>query len=150
MTPSLTSLRTMQLPKPTFELPRPSLGLPRPNWDLPRLELPKLKKDEDIVGLTLDAGSAAVVEVRANGGPRLSAAATAALPAGAFHDGEVVDADAVAATLRELFSAHGLSRRVRLGIANQRVVVRTIRLPAIEDPDQLATAIRFAAEEQIP
>jgi type IV pilus assembly protein PilM len=142
----------MQLPKPTFELPWPSLGLPRPNWDLPRLELPRLslKKDDDIVGLTLDAGSAAVVEVRANGGPRLSAAATASLPAGAIHDGEVVDADAVAATLRELFSAHGLSRRVRLGIANQRVVVRTMRLPAIEDPDQLATAIRFAAEEQIP
>src|SRR6185437_6407599 len=107
-------------------------------------------KDEDIVGLTLDAGSAAVVEVRAGGGPRLSAAATAPLPAGAFHDGEVVDADAVAATLRELFSSHGLSRRVRLGIANQRVVVRTMRLPAIEDPDQLATAIRFAADEQIP
>jgi type IV pilus assembly protein PilM len=140
----------MRLPKPTFELPRPSLGLPRPNWDLPRLELPSLKKDDDIVGLTLDAASAAVVEVRANGGPRLSAAATASLPAGAFHDGEVVDADAVAATLRELFSTHGLSRRVRLGIANQRVVVRTMRLPAIDDPDQLATAIRFAAEEQIP
>jgi len=140
----------MQLPKPSFELPRPNLGLPRPNWDMPRLELPKLKKDEDIVGLTLDAGSAAVVEVRAGGGPRLSAAATVPLPAGAFHDGEVVDADAVAATLRELFSSHGLSRRVRLGIANQRVVVRTMRLPAIEDPDQLATAIRFAADEQIP
>jgi type IV pilus assembly protein PilM len=142
----------MQLPKPTLDLPRPSLGLPRPNFDLPRLELPRLglKKDEGVVGLTLDADSAAAAEVRANGGPRLSAAATAPLPAGAFRDGEVIDSDAVATTLRELFSAHGLSRRVRLGIANQRVVVRTMRLPAIEDPDQLTAAIRFAAEEQIP
>jgi type IV pilus assembly protein PilM len=142
----------MQLPKPTFELPRPNLELPRPSFDLPRLEMPKLKlrKADGVVGLALDASGAAAAEVRTSGGPRLSAAATAPLPNGAFHDGEVVDADAVAATLRELFSAHGLSRQVRLGIANQRVVVRTMRLPAIEDPRQLATAIRFAAEEQLP
>jgi type IV pilus assembly protein PilM len=142
----------MELPNPTLELPRPNLRLPRPNFDLPRLELPRLglKKDDGIVGLVLDASSAAAAEVRTSGGPRLTAAGTAPLPNGAFHDGEVVDPDAVAATLRELFSSHGLSRRVRLGIANQRVVVRTMRLPAIEDPDQLANAIRFAAEEQIP
>lgn len=142
----------MQLPNPTLELPRPSLRLRRPTFDLPRLELPRLslKKDDGIVGLALDAGSAAAAEVRVDGGPRLTAAATAPLPNGAFHDGEVIDADAIAATLRELFSSHGLSRRVRLGVANQRVVVRTMRLPAIEDPDQLANAIRFAAEEQIP
>ena len=38
---------------------------------------------------------------------------------------------------------------MRLGIANQRVVVRTLRLPAIEDPDELDSAIRFSAQEQI-
>jgi type IV pilus assembly protein PilM len=142
----------MQLPKPTLELPRPDLGLRRLAFDLPRLELPNLglRKDDGVVGLALDAGGAAAAEVRAKGQPGLSAAATASLPAGAFHDGEVIDADAVASTLRDLFSGHGLSRRVRLGIANQRVVVRTMRLPAIEDPEQLATAVRFAADEQIP
>lgn len=142
----------MELPKPTLEMPRPNLRLPRPSFDLPRLELPRLglKKDDGIVGLVLDASIAAAAEVRTSDGPRLTAAGTAPLPNGAFHDGEVVDPDGVAATLRELFSSHGLSRRVRLGIANQRVVVRTMRLPAIEDPDQLANAIRFAAEEQIP
>jgi type IV pilus assembly protein PilM len=55
----------------------------------------------------------------------------------------------VAAALGELFAAHKLGRRVRLGIANQRVVVRTLRLPAIEDPAELSTAVRFAAQEQI-
>ena len=40
--------------------------------------------------------------------------------------------------LRALFAEHKLGKRVRLGIANQRVVVRTLRLPAIEDPAELA------------
>ncbi len=39
---------------------------------------------------------------------------------------------------------------MRLGIANQRVVVRTMRLPAIDDPDELDAAVRFEAQEQIP
>jgi type IV pilus assembly protein PilM len=56
----------------------------------------------------------------------------------------------VAETLRVLFSENKLSRRVRLGIANQRVVVRTLRLPVIEDPGELDAAVRFQAEEQIP
>ena len=49
-----------------------------------------------------------------------------------------------------LFAEHGLVHRVRLGIANQRVVVRTLRLPVIEDPKELEAAVRFEAQEQIP
>jgi len=63
---------------------------------------------------------------------------------------DLADPDAVASSLRALFSAHKLSPRVRLGIANQRVVVRTLRLPAIEDPNELAAAVRFTAQDQIP
>jgi type IV pilus assembly protein PilM len=115
------------------------------------LQLPKKKKTEDsLVGLEIEAGSVAAAEVRVNGEIQLGATAIAPLPAGAFHDGEVTDPEAIAETLRQLFSAHQLSRRVRLGIANQRVVVRTLRLPAIEDPKELDTAVRFQAQEQIP
>jgi type IV pilus assembly protein PilM len=39
---------------------------------------------------------------------------------------------------------------VRLGVGNQRIVVRTLRLPAIEDPKQLDAAVRFQAQEQMP
>ena len=39
---------------------------------------------------------------------------------------------------------------MRLGIGNQRVVVRTLRLPAIEDPKEMEAAVRFQAQEQIP
>jgi type IV pilus assembly protein PilM len=116
---------------------------------------PTLKKlrggnEGGLVGLELETDSISAVEVHTNGSAQLVACAIGPLPPGAVDDGEVADHDAVAAGLRSLFSTHKLSRRVRLGIANQRVVVRTLRLPAIEDPKELASAVRFTAQEQIP
>jgi type IV pilus assembly protein PilM len=110
----------------------------------------KKKRDDSLVGLEIETGSVAAAEVVSNGSTSLRATAIAALSPGAFHDGEVTDSDAVAEALRTLFSAHKLSRRVRLGIGNQRVVVRTLRLPAIEDPKELDAAVRSLAHEQIP
>jgi type IV pilus assembly protein PilM len=72
------------------------------------------------------------------------------LEPGVFKEGEVVDADALSSALRSLFSEHKLSKDVRLGIANQRVAVRTMRLPLIEDEAELDTAIRFQAQEHLP
>ncbi len=108
-----------------------------------------IKKDAALVGLEIEAGSIGATEVRANGTARVTATAVQALPAGAFHDGEVTDPATVTEALRTLFAEHKLSRKVRLGIANQRVVVRTLRLPAIDDPKELEVAVRFAAQEQI-
>ncbi len=108
------------------------------------------KKEKALVGLEIETGSIAATEVRTNGSLRVSATALAPLAPEAFHDGEVADSDALSAGLKQLFSENKLSKRVRLGIANQRVVVRTLRLPAIEDPKELDAAIRFQAQEQIP
>jgi type IV pilus assembly protein PilM len=107
------------------------------------------KNDSALVGLEIEAGSIAAAEVHTNGESRVTAVAVQPLPPDAVDDGEVVAPDAVAEALRSLFSAHNLSKRVRLGIANQRVVVRTVRLPAIEDPAELDAAVRFTAQEQI-
>src|SRR4051812_5419246 len=104
------------------------------------------KREKSLVGLEIEAGSIAAVEVRGSGSPAPTKTAIAALPEGAFRDGEVVDADAVTETLRALFAENKLSKRVRLGVSNQRVVVRTMRLPAIEDPGELDAAIRFQAQ----
>jgi type IV pilus assembly protein PilM len=108
------------------------------------------KNDTAVVGLEIEAGSVAATEVKVDGSTHLAATAIAPLAPGAFHDGEVTDAGAVAEALRALFAEHKLSRRVRLGIANQRVVVRTLRLPAIDDPKELEAAVRFEAQERIP
>lgn len=103
-----------------------------------------------MVGLEIEAGSVAATEVQVNGSTRVAATAIAPLPPDAFHEGEVGDAEALAEALRGLFSEHKLSKRVRLGIANQRVVARTMRLPALDDPKELEAAVRFQAQEQIP
>lgn len=106
--------------------------------------------DEGVVGLEVEADSCAAAQVRVNGSAQLVSSGIVPLSPGAVDDGEVVDQETVAQALRSLFSAYELPRRVRLGIANQRVVVRTLRLPAIEDPNELAAAVRFTAQEQIP
>ena len=53
-------------------------------------------------------------------------------------------------TLRELFAQHKLSKRVRLGVANQRIVIRAIDLPPLTDAKEITSAIRFQAEDHIP
>lgn len=121
---------------------------PRP-LEMNSLLKKNIKKDAALVGLEIEAGSIGATEVRANGTARVTATAVQTLPAGAFHDGEVTDPATVTEALRSLFAEHKLSPKVRLGIANQRVVVRTLRLPAIDDPKELETAVRFAAQEQI-
>ena len=107
-------------------------------------------KPKSVVGLDLEAGSVAAAEVGADGSHRVSQVAIAPLGSGVIKEGEVVEPDALSASLRSLFAEHKLSKSVRLGVANQRVSVRSFRLPLIEDPDELATAVRFQAQEHLP
>ena len=108
------------------------------------------QKIDSVVGLDIEAGSVAATELRVNGSAELKGAAIAALAPGSFREGEVQAPDALAATLKELFAEHKLGKRVRLGVGNQRVVVRTLRLPAIEDRKEMEAAVRFQAQEQMP
>jgi type IV pilus assembly protein PilM len=107
-------------------------------------------KSKAMVGLDVEAGSIAASEVQRNGSVQVTKFGTMPLGSGIFREGEVADADALGETLKELFAQHGLSKDVRLGIANQRVAVRNLRLPNIEDEQELETAIRFQAQDHIP
>ena len=102
------------------------------------------------VGLEIEAGSIAATEVSVNGSSAVTGHAVAALEPGVFREGEVSDPVALGATLKQLFSDHKLSRNVRVGVANQRVAVRTLHLPAIDDDAELETAVRFQAQDHIP
>jgi len=108
------------------------------------------QKSSDVTGLDIEAGSVAAAEVRRNGAVTVGGVAIGPLEPGAFHEGEVLDADLLVAGLKGLFAEHKLSKRVRIGVGNQRVVVRTLRLPAIEDRKQMDAAVRFQAQEQMP
>lgn len=107
-------------------------------------------KNKSVVGLDVEAGSIAAAEVRVNGSVEVANSGIAPLEPGVFREGEVTDGPALTAALKALFAEHKLSKTVRLGIANQRVAVRTLRLPVIDDDKELETAIRFQAQDHIP
>ena len=90
----------------------------------------------------------AAAEVRA-GSMAVERAATATLGPGIVRDGEVVDVEALADALKSFFREAKLPRQVRLGVANQRIVVRTIDLPPLEGKE-LEAAVRFQAGELLP
>ena len=107
-------------------------------------------KQKLTVGLDLEAGSVAAAEVGSDPERRISQVAIAPLGNGVIKEGEVADPEALAAALRSLFAEHKLSKSVRLGVANQRVSVRSFRLPLIEDDEERETAVRFQAQEHLP
>src|SRR5258708_1159890 len=102
-----------------------------------------------VVGLDIEPGYVVAVEARAGARPAIEHAATVALAPGVVKEGEVVDGDTLAAALRQLFADKKLGRRVRLGVANQRIVMRTLDLPPMEEKD-IDSAVRFQAQEHIP
>lgn len=105
----------------------------------------------DIVGLAIGASKLGAARVAANGSARLLQLASLPLAPGVVAGGEVRDPEALAAAIRELFTRHKLPRRaVRVGVASNRVGVRTIDVPGIEDPKQLGNAVRFRAQEALP
>ncbi len=119
----------------------------------PQLKLPLnrgRRASEDLVGLDIQPGFVAAVQARINGSIAIERAASLALPADAVRDGEVIDEDVLADTLRELFAQSKLGKRVRVGVANQRTVLRTLELPPVTDRKELAAAVNFQAQDQVP
>ena len=104
-----------------------------------------------VVGLKVGASQVAVAEVINKGGPRVVRMARVPLERGVVVGGELRQPEELAAVLKTLFRKNKLTRtRVRLGIANNRIGVRTFEITGIEDPKQLANAIRFRAQETLP
>ncbi len=104
----------------------------------------------DVVGLDIQPGFVAAVKARVNGAILAEQAAILPLPADTVRDGEVLDSDTLGNVLRELFLSSGMSKHVRIGVANQRTVLRTLELPPLTDHKELAAAVRFQAQEQVP
>jgi type IV pilus assembly protein PilM len=103
------------------------------------------------VGLTIEPGRIAAAHVSVNGSIVIQDGGRLELEPGVVRDGEVADPTALAEALRTLWREHkGLDSKVRIGVANARIVVRTMLLPPIADAKQLATAVRFQAADEIP
>jgi type IV pilus assembly protein PilM len=105
---------------------------------------------ENLVGLDIQPGFVAAVQARVNGSIVAERAVSLPLPADSVRDGEVMDDSAVSDALRELFGDSGMAKRVRVGVANQRTVLRTLELPPVTDQKELAAAVNFQAQDQVP
>jgi type IV pilus assembly protein PilM len=110
-----------------------------------------VKGAKGITGLKIGASQLAAARVSNNGSAELLQVAREPLAAGIVVGGELRDPDALAEALKEFFAKNGLPKRsVRLGLANNRIGVRTFEISGITDPKQLGNAIRFRAQEALP
>jgi type IV pilus assembly protein PilM len=103
-----------------------------------------------VVGLELDPSYIAAAEVAVNGSITVKRGGVTPLRPGLLRDGEAQDPAGLAVALREFFAEHELPTRVRLGIANQRIVVRSLDMPVEPDPKALRAAVEAEAPDHIP
>ncbi len=105
----------------------------------------------NVAGLDIGTTAVRAAELSVRGGRVvLERLGQVGLPPGAVVDGEVVDPRAVAAAIKTLWRRARLhAKRVILGVANQRVVVRLVEVPWME-PQELRSSIAYQAQEFLP
>jgi type IV pilus assembly protein PilM len=103
------------------------------------------------VGLDIGTSSVRAAELSfGRAGTTLTGIGQVALPDSAVRAAEVVDPEAVTAALKELWSQTRFrSKRVVVGLANQKVVVRQVDMPWMPLPE-LKASLRFQAQEFLP
>jgi type IV pilus assembly protein PilM len=111
----------------------------------------KTDKQTQVVGLKIGASQIAAAQVVNRGGPRIVRMARMPLQRGVVVGGELREPEELATALKAFFKKNKLPRtNVRLGISNNRIGVRTFEITGIDDPQQLANAVRFRAQETLP
>lgn len=103
------------------------------------------------VGLDIGASAVRVAQVGAGrGGNSLLSFAQVALPHGAVVDGEIQDAGPVSEAIAQLWKRAKIKgKKAVLGVSNQRVVVRQVDLPYLEEKE-FRSSLRFQAADYIP
>jgi type IV pilus assembly protein PilM len=106
---------------------------------------------QSTIGMDIDRGALKAVQLsKAGGDYSLRHVGYHRLPPGTIIEGEVADQDLLAAEIKEFWSSHSFKgKSVVLGVANQRVVVRLLNFPHMEEAD-LRSAIGFEAQDHIP
>ncbi|HET9126374.1 MAG TPA: pilus assembly protein PilM [Solirubrobacteraceae bacterium] len=139
----------------TKEITLPKLRAPQlrvPN--LPRRQVGGARaagaRGTAVTGLEISATQLIAAEALMSEGVILARRVAARpLPAGLVHDGLVVEAEALARELRALFAEHRLGRRVRVGLATPRTILRVIDLPPLDEAD-VRLVLPMQARDRIP
>ena len=96
------------------------------------------------IGLDIGTSGVRAAELSfGKGGVTLEKFGQVALPEGAVRDGEVVDSDAVADAIKQLWAHTKFgSKKVVIGVANQKVIVRQVDIPWMP-ADELKKSLAF-------
>ncbi len=103
-----------------------------------------------VVGLAIEPGLIVAAKSHLDGRVVVDRAAYAPIGIDVVRDGEVNDVPALVEALSELFRSSKLDRRVRIGIANQRIMMRRLELPPLTDETEIQQAVLFQAQDEIP
>ena len=103
------------------------------------------------IGLDIGASAVRVAQVSGGkGGYTLNAFGQVALPQGAVVDGEIRDPGPVSEAISQLWKRAKIrGKKAIIGISNQRVVVRQVDLPYLEEKE-FRSSLKFQAAEFIP
>lgn len=103
------------------------------------------------VGLDIGTDHVRVAQIKPSGGGfTLSGYGSAPMPMGAVVEGEIVDVEAVASAVKDIWRRSGVTGKdAAIGVGNQKVVVRLIDLPYM-DRTELEGAIQYQAQDYIP
>jgi len=102
------------------------------------------------IGLDIGTSAVRAAEIRGADPGVLVRFAQLSLPAGSVVGGEIVDIDAVAMVVRDLWrQGEFKGKRIAVGVANQSVVVRQVDVPKMEEAE-LASALRYQVQDYIP
>jgi type IV pilus assembly protein PilM len=111
----------------------------------------KPTRHKKLVGLKIGASQLSAARVVNNGSSELVQVALQGLEPGIIVGGELREPEALSEALKLFFKANKLPKQgVRLGIASNRIGVRTFDIGGITDPKQLENAIHFRAQETLP
>ncbi len=126
--------------------------LSNPTLTMPRLSRPARRpRTGSVTGLDIEPSEIVAAQARADGsGVRVERAVRVDLSPGSVREGEVVDSDQLGAALKELFAQSKLPKRVRVGLSTPRAVLRTVDVPPLSDPKDIAAAVRVQAPDQLP
>ena len=117
----------------------------------PRAKRSGRRRKRRLVGLKIGSSHLAAARVVNNGTADVVQLARDPLEAGIVVGGEPRQPDELANALKAFFKKHKLPKTgVRLGIANNRIGVRTLEITGIDDLKQLDNAVRFRAQEALP
>jgi type IV pilus assembly protein PilM len=109
------------------------------------------KRAKNLAGVDIDPSGITVAQVSVDGRLNVEAAAFTPLEPGIVRDGEVIDVEGLSSALRNVFKENRrLGKTVRVGVANQKIVVRHMELPYLPNRKELEAAVRFQAQDQIP